>query len=192
MNYLTQFDNPKNLRFDSFKKTFEICEKRNLRIIVETGTSRGKTKFYFFKSHNWKDGMSTIMFAEYVKNKNGFLYTCDISRSNIEAAKKFTKPFANFINYNVEDSINFLNNFTRNIDLLYLDSLDGHDVIKASNHQLEEIKNSIKNLHTNSLVLLDDKGTKTNLSINFLLNNNFHILYETNYQVLLSKNKMVN
>ena len=192
MNYLTQFDNPKNLRFDSFKKTFEICEKRNLRIIVETGTSRGKTKFYFFKSHNWKDGMSTIMFAEYVKNKNGFLYTCDISRSNIEAAKKFTKPFSNFINYNVDDSINFLNNFTRNIDLLYLDSLDGHDVIKASNHQLKEIKNSIKNLHTNSLVLLDDKGTKTNLSINFLLNNNFHILYETNYQVLLSKNKMVN
>ena len=91
MNYLTQFDNPKNLRFDSFKKTFEICEKRNLKIIVETGTSRGKTKFYFFKSHNWKDGMSTIMFAEYVKNKDGFLYTCDISRPNIEAAKKFTK-----------------------------------------------------------------------------------------------------
>ena len=136
--------------------------------------------------------MSTIMFAEYVKNEDGFLYTCDISRSNIEAAKKFTKPFANFISYSIDDSINFLNNFTSNIDLLYLDSLDGHDVIRASNHQLEEIKNSIKNLHTNSLVLLDDKGTKTNLSINFLLNNDFHILYETDYQVLLSKNKMVN
>ena len=192
MNFLDKFNKKKNIKFDFFIKTFEICEKRKLKTIVETGTSRGKTKFYFFKSHNWKDGMSTIMFAEYVKNEDGFLYTCDISRSNIEAAKKFTKPFANFISYSIDDSINFLNNFTSNIDLLYLDSLDGHDVIRASNHQLEEIKNSIKNLHTNSLVLLDDKGTKTNLSINFLLNNDFHILYETDYQVLLSKNKMVN
>ena len=192
MNYLKQFDNPKNLRFVSFKKTFEICEKRDLKIIVETGTSRGKRKFYFFNSHNWKDGMSTIMFAEYVKNKEGFLYTCDISRSNIQAAKKFTKQFSNYISYNIDDSINFLNKFTNTIDLLYLDSLDGHNPKRASNHQLEEVKNSIKNLHTNSLVLLDDKGTKTNLSIDFLINNNFHILYETDYQVLLSKNKEIN
>ena len=105
MNFLDKFNKKKNIRFDSFKKTFEICEKRKLKTIVETGTSRGKTKFYFFKSHNWKDGMSTIMFAEYVKNEDGFLYTCDISRSNIEAAKKFTKPFANFISYSIDDSI---------------------------------------------------------------------------------------
>ena len=45
MSFLDKFDNSKNIRFDSFKKTFEICEKRNLKIIVETGTSRGKKKF---------------------------------------------------------------------------------------------------------------------------------------------------
>ena len=191
MQFLNKFDNPKNIRFDSFKKTFEICEKRNLKVIVETGTSRGKIKFFFFKSFNWKDGMSTIMFAEYARNKKGFLYTCDISKSNINAAKKFTHKFLDFIDYNIDDSVNFLKKFTNKIDLLYLDSLDGHNPDAASKHQLEEIKCSIKKLHSNSLVLLDDKGTKTNLSIKFLLSNNFHILNETQQQILLSKNKKI-
>ena len=189
MKFLNQFNKPKNIRFASFKKTFEICELRNLKVIVETGTSRGKIKFFFFKFHNWKDGMSTIMFAEYVKNKEGILYTCDISESNINTAKKFTKNFSGYIDYNVSDSIDFLKKFTNKIDLLYLDSLDGHNPDLASKHQLEEIKCSINKLHYNSLVLLDDKGSKTNLSITFLLKNGFFILLETQHQVLLSKNK---
>ena len=189
MKFLNQFNNPKNIRFDSFKKTFEICKLRNLKIIVETGTSRGKIKFFFFKKYNWKDGMSTIMFAEYAKNNNGILYTCDISKLNINAAKQFAKNFSTYIDYNVCDSINFLKNFSHRIDLLYLDSLDGHNPHLASKHQLEEIKCSINKLHYNSLVLLDDKGTKTNLSITFLLKNGFFILFETKHQVLLSRNK---
>ena len=187
MKFLDQFNKLKNIRYDSFKKTFEICEKRNLKIIVETGTSRGKIKFFFFKKYNWKDGMSTIMFAEYAKNKNGFLHTCDISKKNINAAKIFTKKFSDYIDYNVVDSVSFLNKFSNKIDLLYLDSLDGHDPDAASKHQLKEAKVAINKLHLNSLILLDDKGSKTNLSINFFLDNNFKILLETKYQVLLSK-----
>jgi len=190
MNFLDKFNNTKNIRFESFKKTFEISEKRNLKIIVETGTSRGKIKFFFIKRHNWKDGMSTIMFAEYVKYKKGILFTCDISQANINASKKFTKKFSNYVSYHTEDSINFLKTFSRKIDLLYLDSLDGHDHISASKHQLNEIKNSINMLHSKSLVLLDDKGTKTNLSIDYLLSKDFHILFETKYQVLLSQSKI--
>ena len=41
-------------------------------------------------------------------------------------------------------------------------------------------------LNQNSLVLLDDKGSKTNLSIDFMLKNNFKIINETKEQVLLS------
>ena len=36
MNFLHKFNIKKNIRFESFKKTFEISEKRNLKIIVET------------------------------------------------------------------------------------------------------------------------------------------------------------
>ena len=110
MNFLHKFNIKKNIRFESFKKTFEISEKRNLKIIVETGTSRGKIKFFFIKYHNWKDGMSTIMFAEYAKYKKGFLYTCYISQLNINASKKFTKKFSDYISYHIEDSIIFLKN----------------------------------------------------------------------------------
>ena len=187
MIFLNKYNNPKNIRFEMFKKVFELSLERNHKIFVETGTSRGKIKFFFFRKYNWKDGMSTIMLAEFAKHVKGKLYTCDISKNNINAAKKFSSNFAEYISYHVEDSIIFLKNFTTNIDLLYLDSLDGHDPTLASKHQLNEIKNSMNKMHQNSLILLDDKGSKTNLSANYLKNNNFVTLFETNYQILLGK-----
>ena len=52
-----------------------------------------------------------------------------------------------------------------------------------SSKKLKQLK---KNLHERSLVLLDDKGAKTNLSIDYMLKNNFKIINETDQQVLLS------
>ena len=187
MNFLQKFDNPKNIRLTMFKKAFDLVLERNLKTIVETGTSRGKIKFFFFKKYNWKDGMSTIMFANFTKFINGHLHSCDISQVNIDNAKKFTKHFSKNITFYVEDSVSFLKNFSKPIDLLYLDSFDGHDPLNASSHQLNEIKNALKNIHKRSLILLDDKGSKTNLSINFLLQNNFKVIYETDHQVLFEK-----
>ena len=94
MNFLQKFDNPKNIRLTMFKKAFDLALERNLKTIVETGTSRGKIKFFFFKKYNWKDGMSTIMFANFTKFINGHLHSCDISQVNIDNAKKFTKHFS--------------------------------------------------------------------------------------------------
>ena len=131
--------------------------------------------------------MSTPMFAEFVNFIDGELHTCDISAKNINNAKIFTKNFASKITYYNEDSLIFLKKFNKKIDFLYLDSLDGHDPELASKHQLFEAKISINKLHSESLVLLDDKGSKTNLSIDYFLKNNFKILFETQYQVLLSK-----
>ena len=48
MNFLDKYDHPKNYRFPFFKKAISIASERNLKIIVETGTSRGKKKFFFF------------------------------------------------------------------------------------------------------------------------------------------------
>ena len=187
MKFLEKYNNSKNIRFESFEKTFKLCIKRNHKTIVETGTARGKTKFFFIKKYNWKDGMSTPMFAEYAQFVKGTLHTCDISLENINRAKNFTKNFSNFIKFYAQDSLVFLRNFNESIDLLYLDSLDGHNPIAASKHQLEEAKIAINKLNSKSLILLDDKGSKTNLSVNFLLKQNFKIIFETSYQVLLSK-----
>ena len=187
MIFLNKFNNKKNIRLSSFEKTLQISNIRKFRVIVETGTARGKTKFFFVKKYNWKDGMSTPMFAEFAHFINGTLHTCDISKSNIDNAKLFTKKFKKNIQYYVDDSINFLKSFSQKIDLLYLDSLDGHDPIAASEHQLNEVKISLDKLHDKSLILLDDKGSKTNLSIDYLIKNNFKILYETNFQILFSQ-----
>ena len=67
--------------------------------------------------------------------------------------------------------------------------MPGKMSIDAANNkikQLNEIKNSIDKLKDGSLVLLDDKGDKTNLSIDYMLKNNFKIINETREQVLLS------
>ena len=187
MKFLNKYNNSKNIRFYSFKETLIRSNQRNLKTVVETGTARGKTKFFFIKRFNWKDGMSTPMFAEYAKFVQGKLHTCDISAENIANAKRFTCDYSNYIKYYIKDSIEFLSLFDSEIDLLYLDSLDGHDPVTASEHQLKEIKAAIDKLHQKSLVLLDDKGSKTNLSIKFLLDNDYKIILETQFQVLLSK-----
>jgi len=187
LSFLNKYNNVKNTRFDSFCNSLLIADSRNLKIFVETGTSRGKTKFFFINKFNWKDGMSTIIFAEYVKYKNGKLFSCDLSKKNISNAMKFTKNFSTNINFVISDSVLFLKKINFKIDFLYLDSLDGHDKDSASLHQLHEIETAISKLHKNSLVLLDDKKSKGNLSLKFLIKNKFKILNETEQQVLLSR-----
>ena len=160
MNFLQKYNNEKNIRYKSFEFALYEAKKRNHKIFLETGVARGKAKFFFFTKINWKDGMSTMIFSDYVKYVNGKLYSCDISSKNIENAKKFTKMNKEFITFIEDDSLNFLSGFKKNIDFLYLDSLDAQ-FEKAPFHQLEEIKLAIKNLKKSSLVLLDDKKGKT-------------------------------
>jgi len=185
MNFLENYNHPKNFRFASFKFALLEAQKRNLKTLVETGCSRGKVKFIFFSKINWKDGMSTMIFSDYARFMNGNLTTCDIEKKNIENAKKFVKKNLGYVKFVVDDSLNFLENFNKEIDFLYLDSLDGQ-FAEASSHQLKEIKIAKNKLNKNGLVLLDDKGDKTNLSINYMLENNFKIINETKEQVLLS------
>ena len=73
MNFLDNYKHPKNIRFDSFKLALMEAHKRNHKILVETGVSRGKQKFWFFSKINWKDGMSTMIFSDFVKDVDGHM-----------------------------------------------------------------------------------------------------------------------
>ena len=97
------------------------------------------------------------------------------------------KKFDKNANFYVQDSVIFLKEFKKKIDLLYLDSYDGHNAELASNHQLNEAKASIDKLSAKSLILLDDKGAKTLYSTDFFIKNSFKVLAESNNQLLLSK-----
>ena len=185
MQFLENYNNKKNIRFKSFEFALREAAKRDHKIIVETGVARGKIKFFIFSKINWKDGMSTMILSDYARYHNGKLYSCDISKKNVDNAKKFTIINKNYISFFTENSLTFLENFKKKIDFLYLDSLDGQ-FKEASSHQLNEIRNSIEKLNKGALVLLDDKGSKTNLSINYMLKNDFKIINETKEQVLFS------
>ena len=109
MNFLNKYDNPKNIRFNSFKFALEEAFKRNLKVIVETGVSRGKQKFIFFSKMNWKDGMSSLIFSEYAKYVDGHLHACDINPKNIGIK---TSEGSTYI------SLNDINIFNENGDIL--------------------------------------------------------------------------
>ena len=50
MNFLEKYNNIKNIRFNSFEETLKLSFNRGVKTIVETGTARGKTKFFFKKN----------------------------------------------------------------------------------------------------------------------------------------------
>ena len=99
MFFLDKHENPKNIRFDSYKFALKEALKRNLKVMVETGVARGKQKFLFFSKVNFKDGMSTLIFSEYAEYVDGHLHACDIDAKNIKNAKKFTRKFKDRITY---------------------------------------------------------------------------------------------
>ena len=88
------------------------------------------------------------------------------------------------IQFVVDDSVNFIKNFHKKVDIIYLDSLDGN-LPGASEHQLSETLYAIKKINSGGIIMLDDKGQKTNLSIDYLIKNGFEILFENNVQVIL-------
>jgi hypothetical protein len=72
MSFIDKYKEQLGVRFSRFKKLFQIARDRNLKNIVETGTARWKNKFYYIKPRiNWKDGMSTLLLAEYSKEVDG-------------------------------------------------------------------------------------------------------------------------
>ena len=129
--------------------------------------------------------MSTMIFSDFVKEVGGHMYSCDINNRNIINAKKFVKNNLDFVTFVNNDSLNFLNSLNKEIDFLYLDSLDAQNE-GANEHQLKEIKTALPKLKKNSLILLDDKGAKTELSARYLLEKNYKITNETNEQLLFS------
>ena len=152
---------------------------------VETGTTR-KHEFSHPKVEDRAaDGGSTILFGHYASLTAGKVWTCDLENQNIENCKIATKEYSNYINYVIDDSLNFLSSFNNRIDFLYLDSVDSH-LPFAAEHQLKEIEIAINNLHNRSIIVLDDLGAKTTLSIPFLQKNNWcqinlHVPYPSNY-----------
>jgi len=161
-------------RFWSFNITLNLFLQLSGQQIVETGCIR--------LEGDWPAGYSTYLFAEFVSKFGGRFDSCDISEKSLDVARKVCEPFQKFVRFHKEDSLVFLEKWSKPIDLLYLDSVDcdpGSEEIskKAQEHQLKEIKLAYPNLTGNAIVLLDDNyfknGGKTRLAKKWLAENNF-------------------
>jgi hypothetical protein len=166
-------DRPLGSRLSTIKLAFHLLNHYNPINFVETGTARKNHITHPNVEDRAADGCSTVLFGDYCYNVgSGKVWTCDISAENIDNCKIGTEQYKKYIEYVVMDSVDFLSTFNDKIDFLYLDSLDSHANMSAE-HQLKEIKAAFDKIHNKTIILLDDLGQKTKLSIPFLKENNW-------------------
>ena len=188
-SWFSEFKSKPGGRFWTFKSAIGLfLQIPNSKIIVETGCLR--------QNEDWGAGMSTYIFGRICKEYDKYLFTVDNDPEHLDMAKVVTKEFAEYINYNLDNSINFLQKFTRPIDLLYLDSLDcpleeDADASIAQKHQLKELLSVYKLLTDHSVVLLDDNnwknGGKTLLTKRFLFENNWKCVLDDRQSLWLKQ-----
>ncbi len=149
-NYEKLYAPKLGLRANSFRSVFLrlLQQTPHHPTIVETGCINDPG--------NWAGhGQSTIMFDAITKTIGGHVFSVDISPDAITATRGLV---SNNVILNLGNSLNFLQAFNQPIDLLYLDGFDLNlsDPSPSATHTLYEFIAAIKNLHTGSIVCVDD------------------------------------
>jgi hypothetical protein len=200
-------------RYYSFKYCYENLNNKENPIIVELGTSRSfvcgrfegcnSDNIKYWEPNNpekwdWSAGSFTKVFSNLYPNS--IFHTIDLEKRHIERCKIMNNNMRN-INYHVSSSENFLNNFNKKIDLLYLDTGDMTPIEFTAQLHLREAKIIVekKLLSDDGIILIDDVKSvvpkqhgeishlgKAKYSIPYFLNNGFKIVMDE-YQTILIK-----
>jgi len=160
MSFVRYFDEKFSSKLDrraqTFRKIFEELEKkkREYYLIVETGCARLADNFA-------GDGMSTILFDEFVNYYDGRVVSIDINDSHCMTARTLTSKKTTVY---CEDSVSFLWKYDPPIpiDLLYLDSFDINfsKPHPAMLHHLKEFCAIRNHLKEGTIVAIDDNQNK--------------------------------
>jgi len=186
-------DKPITGRNKSFLKVIEILnEEYNEPItIVETGCIRNVTE-----ESKIGDGWSTLNWKYYSDKTKSDIHIVDINKHHINQSKKIVPPTELLIYYE-SDSVEFLKTFNKKIDLLFIDSFDycgdAENIRNCHLHSLNEVKAAWDKLNDKCFILIDDVFNDTNwagkgeMSIPYLLENGFELVYYIDSQVLLKR-----
>lgn len=199
-------------RYYTFKYCYENI-KFNNPIIVELGTSRSfvdgrfegcnSDDIKYWEPENkekwdWSAGSFTKVFSNLFPFSN--FYTIDLMRNHIERCKIMNSDTKN-ITYCISSSEDFLNNFDKKIDLLYLDTGDMTPIEDTAQLHLREAKIIVEKnlLAENGIILIDDVKSvipkqygeisdlgKAKYSIPYFLENGYKIEM-SEYQYILKK-----
>lgn len=177
----------RNGRYPTMTHAMRLCEERQVKTIVETGTARcGDTNFD-------GDGGFTIIFGHWAFDHDADMYSVDISESHIQIAHDASIPYHRNLYLILQDSVEFLHEFQDEIDFLYLDSYDydENNPGPPQTHCLKEIMAAYDKLHENSIVMIDDcnipGGGKGRLAIEWLLSRGWRKV-TNRHQVILIRN----
>ena len=146
-----------NMRYPTAYYMLQLFNDRNVKTIVETGTSRDGDK----NCHG--DGCSTLIYGYYARIAGGKMFSIDISAQNCYKAREACTYFGDTVEIIQSDSIKFLREYKGNlIDFLYLDSydFDGNNPDPSQKHHELEIEAAYDKLHKRSIVMVDDCSLK--------------------------------
>jgi predicted O-methyltransferase YrrM len=152
---LDEMINRTGKRQTSFRMMIDHLKTVNNPLIVETGCAR--------ISGNWAgDGMSTVIFDQFINDYSGELHTIDINSTNLAMAQSLVSSRAQL---HCADSVAFLwtlnkqfRQANRYIDLLYLDSYDyePNNPYPSMVHHIKEMAAIIDRMRPGSMLAVDD------------------------------------
>jgi hypothetical protein len=156
-NFMQNYYHKLRHRSNSFLNAFKylISLKKDSYFIVETGMCRIENNFD-------GDGMSTILWDEFINIFGGKVYSVDI----LQVTVNFTKnKVSNLCTLFCQDSVSFLHQLSlqenlSQIDLLYLDSfdLDCNNPHPSSFHHMKEFLAIKSKINSGCLILIDDNN----------------------------------
>jgi predicted O-methyltransferase YrrM len=163
-------------RTTTINKTLAMFRERQGRLIVELGSIRKRGNIS-------GDGYSTVAWAQHAEQ----VYSIDIDPAATALTQEETAEFGNVVAV-TQDGIAFLEAFSQPIDLLYLDAWDAFLPGSPENH-LRAYLAARKNLHAQSLILIDDtgleQGGKGRLVIPRAIEDGLIVLFSEEQQTLL-------
>lgn len=173
-------------RYRAFMKIFNLRLTRNIKIIVETGTSRKCTK-------NCESSiMSTPILSILCMISDTTFYSVDNLPEAFNEKTDAIKDFSEYVNIITSDSVEYLKKFDKGlIDLLYLNSFDfnaPHPKHSEKYHK-KEIEAAYDKLHKKSIVVIDDcnldYGRNCWLVEDFLLNQGWMLLVDDHQKIFV-------
>jgi len=201
-------------RYDTFKYCWDWIQEKELKTIVELGTSRsfvdGKypgcnsDDVKFWEPDNpeiwdWSAGCFTRVFGELIQGTDIDLITVDLMSTHIARSRAMTQDLEN-IEYFSMSSEEFLTSGDGQIDFLYMDTGDVTPIEPTARLHLRESEILVENdlISDNGLILIDDVRNiqsksqdpsdygKAKYSIPYLQENGFEVIMDE-YQVLLQR-----
>jgi hypothetical protein len=148
-------------RTATFKKALDYLDRTKPKVLVETGTARGR--FDINLPSICGDGGGTLIFALWCSKNNAKIYTVDIDQTCIDNCKLNIAALGltEYVEFIVSDSVAYLQNCDlTELKFIFLDSydFDYNNPFPSQMHHKKEYEAVKNKLHNQCCILIDDCG----------------------------------